>query len=351
MIRLIWSKDFARLLQKRFGTGKRFTRAYIDYFEAEHGLSLKSERDWNALSQTHRMWFDFALSTNLRGREMMRYLERHKRLRGARYLDIGCGYGGFLIAAAGRGAAAVGIEPDPLRAGFSRENIADRGLVDKQRTGQESCPTTKNQQLADQVGQAALGIAVHEMDALEPCIEQRLGTFDVITCNDVAEHVNSAPRLLENIRRLLNPGGLAYFEIPNPDCVEFVERDGHFGLFGITLLNRADAVSYYAEHYQSEYDVGEYWSLEQYREFFARAGLAVKLVEPLHHPVRPMSDLDALLSALESSRRVHPLLDAPYESYRQRLERDRRELPESDFRNRYLCKFWTFLASPQNAVG
>jgi 2-polyprenyl-3-methyl-5-hydroxy-6-metoxy-1,4-benzoquinol methylase len=323
MIRLIWSKDFARLLQKRFGTGKRFTRAYIDYFESEHGLSLKSEQDRNALSETHRMWFDFALSTNMRGREMMRYLERHKRLRGGRYLDIGCGYGGFPIAAARRGATAVGIEPDPLRAGFSRENIADSGLA----------------------------IAVHEVDALEPGIEQRLGTFDVITCNDVAEHVASAPRLLENIRRLLNPGGLAYFEIPNPRCVEFVARDGHFGLFGITLLDREGAISYHAEHYKPEYDVGEYWTLEEYGEFFTQAGLSVKLVDPLHHPVRPMSDLDDLLNDLESARRAHPLLDLPYESYLAALQRDRRELPENYFRNRYLCKFWTFLASPQDAIG
>jgi SAM-dependent methyltransferase len=323
MIRLIWSKDFARLLQKRFGTGKRFTRAYVDYFAAEHGLSLKSERDWNNLSETHRMWFDFALSTNVRGRDLIRYLERHKRLRGARYLDIGCGYGGFLIAAARRGASATGIEPDPLRAGFSRENIADSGLP----------------------------IAVHDMDALEPGLERRLGSFDAITCNDVAEHVASAPRLIANIRRLLNPGGLACFEIPNPRCVEFVARDGHFGLFGITLLPRPQAIRYHAEHYQSDYDVGEYWTLEQYGEFFTQAGLAAKLVDPLHHPLRPMRDLDPLLAELDQARRAHPLLDEPYDAYLAELRRDRRDLKEIDFRNRYLCKFWTFLASPQPAVG
>ena len=323
MIRLIWSKDFARLLQKRFGTGKRFTRAYIDYFESEHGLSLESERDWNGLSETHRMWFDFALSTNMRGRDLIRYLERYKRFRQARYLDIGCGYGGFLIAAARRGASCVGIEPDSLRAGFSRQNVADSGLP----------------------------IEVHELDALEPGIEQRLGSFDVITCNDVAEHVASAPQLLANIRRLMNPRGLAYFEIPNPQCLEFVAKDGHFGLFGITLLDRADAIRYHAEHYQSEYDVGDYWTLEQYRAFFAVAGLKVKLIEPLHHPVRPISDLDPLLGELDRSRVSHPLLDAPFAAYRESLQQDRRDLSESDFRNRYLCKFWTFLATPQETVG
>lgn len=269
------------------------------------------------------MWFDFALSTNLRGRELIRYLEIYKGLRGARYLDIGCGYGGFPIAAARRGALATGIEPDPLRARFSRENIADSGLP----------------------------IEVHEVDALEPCIEQRLGSFDAITCNDVAEHVSSAPLLLGNIRRLLDPGGLAYFEIPNPHCVEFVASDGHFGLFGITLLERAKAIEYHRESYRSAYDVGEYWTLEEYGQFFERAGLAVKLMEPLHHPVRPMRDLDPLLAQLDRSRRTHPLLNAPYEAYRENLQRDRRDLSEMDFRNRYLCKFWTFLASPQEAVG
>jgi SAM-dependent methyltransferase len=323
MIRLIWSKDFARLLQKRFGTGKRFTRAYLDYFEAEHGLSLKSEGDWNVLSETHRMWFDFALSTNMRGRKLVRYLERYKRLRAARCLDIGCGYGGFPIAAARRGASAMGIEPDRLRARFSRENIADSGLP----------------------------IVVHEVDALEPDIEKRLGTFDWITCNDVAEHVASAPGLLKNIRRLLNTSGLAYLEIPNPQCVEFVARDGHFGLFGITLLDRQNAIRYHSEHYRSAYDVGDYWMLEQYREFFAAAQLSVTLVEPLNHPVRPLRDLDPLLVELDRACIAHALLDDPYQSYRQRLTSDRRELAETDFRNRYLSKFWTFLASPQPAVG
>ncbi len=269
------------------------------------------------------MWFDFALSTNLRGRKLVRSLERYKRFRGVRYLDIGCGYGGFPIDAARRGASAIGIEPDPLRARFSRENIADSGLP----------------------------IVVHEVDALEPDIEKRLGTFDWITCNDVAEHVDSAPGLLRNIRRLLNPGGLAYLEIPNPDCIEFVARDGHFGLFGITLLGRPDAIRYHGEHYRSAYDVGDYWTLEQYREFFAAAQLAVTLVEPLNHPVRPLRDLDPLLLELDRARIAHPLLDGPYGLYRERLTSDRRELAETDFRNRYLCKFWTFLASPEPAVG
>jgi len=82
-----------------------------------------------------------------------------------------------------------------------------------------------------------------------------------------------------------------------------------------------------------------------------RSAITASITEPLNHPVRPLRDLDPLLVELDRACIAHALLDDPYQSYRQRLTSDRRELAETDFRNRYLSKFWTFLASPQPAVG
>lgn len=306
-------------MQSRFGTGNRFTSAYLDYFEEAQGVTLETEEDYRRLTDTQRMWFEYALSTNGRGEDLMAVIERHRPLKGVRFLDIGCGFGGFLVAAARHGAAScTGIEADPARAGFSRENVADSGF----------------------------DIAVHDLDALTPGIEDRLGTFDVITCNDVIEHVHSAQDLLVNVARLLRPGGIACLEIPNGECIEFVAHDGHFGLFGITLLEREQARAYHFERFHCVYDVGDYWPLEDLYRFFEHAGLRAELIPSLYHPTRPVAVLDEQLRLLESARVADPRFDGPYEAYRARIERDRVSLDEETFRNRYLRNFWTFLASP-----
>ena len=309
--------NFLRLLQTRFGTGKRFTSAYLTYFQKAQNVKLETEDDWNRLGEPRAMWFHYALSTNQRGEALIQSIEPFKKLRGARYLDIGCGFGGHLIAAARHGAQCVGIEPDPLRADFSAKNIADFNLK----------------------------MPVLDMDALTPNIEAGLGTFDIVTCNDVAEHVDSAERLLMNLGRLLRPGGLAYLEIPNGDCIDFVTHDGHFGLFGITLIPREQANAYHWERFHFPYDVGDYWKLQDYFEFFRRAGLNARLVPSLHHPTLPISELDRQLSLLENAAKPDPAIDAAYREYRSRLDQDRLSMDEEAFRNRYLRNFWTFLAT------
>ena len=302
-------------MQKRFGTGDRFTKSYLRYFEGAQNVTLQTEEDLNKLGSTQRMWFDYALTTNNRGWDLVRFIARYKQFRGARYLDIGCGFGGSLVAAGKSGSRCVGIEIDPERAAFSRRNLADFGLP----------------------------VEVLEVDALTQGIEEHLGSFDIITCNDVAEHVESAERLLLNVARLLKPGGLAYLETPNGTCIESVARDGHFGLFGITLLNREQARAYHWERFHYAYDVGDYWSLDDYFEFFRRAGLKVTLAPSLYHPTRTMDELTAQLRLLDEARIRDPAIDPAYEEYRARLEQDRRTLDEEAFRNRYLRSFWTFL--------
>src|ERR1700730_1067049 len=109
MIREIRSTFFQRFLQRRLGTGKRFTSDYVKYFERAHAVSLAGVRDWSALDPTRRMWFDYALSTNVRGNALVDVLELGGPMRGRRYLDIGCGFGGCLVAAARRGADCTGL--------------------------------------------------------------------------------------------------------------------------------------------------------------------------------------------------------------------------------------------------
>jgi 2-polyprenyl-3-methyl-5-hydroxy-6-metoxy-1,4-benzoquinol methylase len=56
-------------------------------------------------------------------------LQRYIPADGAAILEVGCAYGAFLAAAARRGYAAFGIEPDAARAARAMRNVANAGTV------------------------------------------------------------------------------------------------------------------------------------------------------------------------------------------------------------------------------
>ncbi len=325
--------DLCAALQEHFECGPGFTRAYLAYFEKAQAVSLRHPRDLNALTPTQDMWFQYALSTNQRGRDLIHAMGEFKPFRSHRYLDIGCGFGGCLVAAARQGARSVGLEVDEQRIEFARLNVKDWG--------------------ADGT------VEVMTQDVLAPDISQRIGSFDLISCNDVAEHVDNVELLFQNIGRLLEPDGLVYMEIPNRYCVDFVAQDGHFGLFGITLLERPEARQYHWELFRYTYDVGDYLRLEQYLALFQKFGMEPRLIPSLYHAARDISELGERVKELEraylrfqgiagvDSATRGRVLEA-YEEYRKELIADRREATTAaareQFRNKYLRAFWTFAA-------
>lgn len=108
-------------------------------------------------------------------------IEGTRGLAGVRLLDVGCAYGWFLEVAAGRGAQAVGIEPDEAIAAFAR-----------------------NQGLRVRAGWFP--------EALRPD-----ESFDVITFNDVLEHLPDVRGALSACFAHLAPGGLLSINIPTSD--------------------------------------------------------------------------------------------------------------------------------------
>jgi 2-polyprenyl-3-methyl-5-hydroxy-6-metoxy-1,4-benzoquinol methylase len=112
-------------------------------------------------------------------------LSRHGRLEGARLLEVGCAYGWFLEAAARRGVAAVGLEPDA--------DVAAKALA----AGLE-------------VRQGYFPGAVGEGE-----------TFDVVVFNDVFEHLEDPPRVLQACARILRPGGRLVLNLPDSDGLLF----------------------------------------------------------------------------------------------------------------------------------
>ncbi len=244
-------------IQDHYKVGPRYAEAYLLPWLAG-GESFHSLADILRLPPPRPMWFDYAMSTNLRGLAMRELLAGYMPKSAHRYLDVGCGFGGFLVAFARLGFEVRGIEIDPQRIQFAEANCLDHDLKD--------CVFAEN--------------------ILDDSLADRLGRFDVITCIDVIEHVQDAVKALQHMTALLNPGGILLLEIPNKHSLGFVVRDGHFDLFGITLLDRKDAIQHHKLFFNYEYDIGEYYELGFYRDEIEKLGCQFKLIDRIHAPQR-----------------------------------------------------------------
>ena len=133
--------------------------------------------------------------------------------------------------------------------------------------------------------------------------DSELGLFDIITCINVLEHVEDLSSTLSNICRLLKPNGWLYLILPNARSVSEVKSDGHFGLFGITLLSHEQAKVYYQSHNEGPYGVGEFYDLDTYVRELRNIGLHAWLIDDLETqvethdtPYSHIGDLSKLLS-------------------------------------------------------
>lgn len=98
-------------------------------------------------------------------------------LRGRRVLDLGCGLGGYTVALQGRGAWVVSLDLSPASL-------------------------------------AALPAGVRPVcaDAERPPFAD--GSFDLVFCASLIEHVAHPARMLSEIQRILRDGGLCYLSFP-----------------------------------------------------------------------------------------------------------------------------------------
>lgn len=198
------------------------------------------------------MWGSFALTTNDRGRHIVNTLKKYTQIKDKDCLDMGTAYGGTPLAFLEEGAKSVkgfDLNEDFLR--LAKNNFADHGITSS----------------------VFFNIDITKKEQIEGYRE----SFDIIVCNDVIEHIENVKGAIENISALLRPGGIVYFEIPNKNYPGFVLKDGHYGLFAITLLPKKDAEAYYKEFFPgSTYTVGEYYELDEYISLFQYCGLNVE---------------------------------------------------------------------------
>jgi SAM-dependent methyltransferase len=132
------------------------------------------------------------------------------------------------------------------------------------------------------------------------------GRIDIITCNDVIEHVQDTSALLQSIRRLLAPTGLAYFEIPNGRYARAVLSDGHY---------------------------------------FAEAGFSVECL-----PVETSGDVESQLAELGEGKRIDAVPPKQRERMREAVAHYLKDVEaarkDEDFGVRFGAPLWRAIARP-----
>ncbi len=281
--------------------------------------------------------FEYAATANDRGERAAERLagrlpSLHRRgllSRRPRVLDVGCAYGGFLVAFARRGARVTGIDVDPRYVRLAALNLREQGLD---------------------------GELVHG-DAGEPHPEFA-GRFDLVIANDVLEHVPRPAAFLANLRAWLAASGAAYLEIPNGAWPPYVARDGHHQLFGLTLLSFAEASEYLRLLSPgARYDTYDYLSPEECERLFAEAALSFEMLPDPLAGVSSESVLAEAASLRDGAPEGLAAVPAPLrekvrdrlEEYLARLDSAPRETPVeiARFLLRYGAPFWIVIARPR----
>ena len=190
---------------------------------------------------------------------------------------------------------------------------------------------------------------------------ERWGTFDVVLCNDVIEHVVDPLRCASNLSSLMKRGGKVFLEIPNGRAVDFVRRDGDYGLFGLTLLGRSEAERWWRLHYQDVYGVEHYAALSYYLGIFSTAGISLRLLTKVDQPDRRLFEIGLAFERLEEELASLENAEAPdlvaairrrgteeierFRSLRSRLESSdvaaERSILSDEIISTYGMTFWT----------
>lgn len=320
---------------KHYGLGPRFVDDYLkrqigdDYNEKYRNLQDLFAK----VGSLRRMYLEFALSSNLRGSQTVNQLRPYFKSFHKNSIDVGCAYGGFVVAFAKAGFDAYGLELDEQFAHYGKLNCEDHGINDRISVG---------------------NILNTELEVI--------GKFDIITCNDVIEHVSDVESALFVLCKMLNNMGLLNMVIPNRDAISFVESDGHFQLFGITLLERNQAKQYKYEmtSIEDNYDhMGEYFPIDYYIDKLASNNMAIQKIG--NHTLSGLEETPLLLSKLtkafqnwvENDRNrissdLAKLISDKYSAYLHQLNIDYDAALASGeseyFETTYLSSFWDIVA-------
>jgi 2-polyprenyl-3-methyl-5-hydroxy-6-metoxy-1,4-benzoquinol methylase len=186
-----------------------------------------------------------------RGRHELRHIADQIKP-GTIFLDVGCGVGGMLVAAAQAGARVWGIEINEKQAAAARALLADHNLPES--------------------AVVAADVFSAEFDRVEHA--------DIIASIMSIEHVADPRLFLHRLAGRLRPGGTLYLHIPNMDGVAMVARDPHYWLPIMTQLRHHTAHALNESQRgkgvprnAKPYGVGDYFPLQWYLSVLTDAGL------------------------------------------------------------------------------
>ena len=159
-----------------------------------------------------------------------------------RVIDIGCGCGYLLIALQRRGYQCLGIDFNEHLVRVAIERFGIQARVDR-----------------------------------VECLLSLGQTFDLAILSNVLEHVEKPRELLENIRKILNPGGLVVVEIPNRNWTSI----------GQSLQRGTCDRKNYPPHHIT------FWSTASLAKALSSSGFEV--VECVHRPFDDMNRVETFL--------------------------------------------------------
>lgn len=162
-------------------------------------------------------------------------------------LDLGCGAGQYLLAAARAGIQAVGIDASLCQLILARRLLADAGL--------------------------AADLALADAEAL-PFQD---GVFRAVIAADIIEHVREPERLLAEAVRVMASGATLRLTTPNRFSLT---PEPHVGLWGVGLLPHRMAVAYVRARANMDYRSIRLLSLVALRGYLRSAFASVEIRLP-----------------------------------------------------------------------
>lgn len=191
---------------------------------------------------------------------MLAVLAEHlgpERLADARVLNLGCSTGMIDEAIAGQVREVVGIDIDQVAVDAANKRVT-----------RPNC-------------RFMIGDAM--------AIDLPDGSFDVVICSQVYEHVPDATRMMKEVHRVLAPGGVCYFAATNRFCV--IEQHYHLPFLSVIPVRWAHLYlrligkgRYYHERHLS------WWGLRQLVDAFDVHDYTLRLVDaPDRYGVRYMT--------------------------------------------------------------
>ena len=115
-----------------------------------------------------------------------RFVADHAQIRQAKAVDVGCGGGILAEALAKAGAQVIGIDQSQQTLKVARQHAASGGLpID------------------------------YRLQTVEQLAQREAGTYDIVTCMEMLEHVPDPAAVVAACAQLLKPGGQAFFSTIN----------------------------------------------------------------------------------------------------------------------------------------